>query len=559
MNNKDLRKHSSIVVDGVEQAPSRSMLRAVGFDDDDFKKPQVGICSTWSMVTPCNMHIDKLAEHVNKATDTAGGKGIIYNAITISDGISMGTEGMKYSLVSREVIADSVETVSGCMGHDAIIAIGGCDKNMPGLMMGLSRLNRPSLFVYGGTIQPAPDHTNIISVFEAVGAHAAGSISDIQLKQIEDTAIPGPGSCGGMYTANTMASAIEALGMSLPNSSAQDAISQEKIKDCLNSGEAIMNLITQDIKPSDIMTRSAFENAIKVTIALGGSTNAVLHLLAMAHTMGVDLELDDFTRIGKKIPMIADLKPSGKYLMSELIKIGGIQPLMRRMLDVDMLDGDCLTVTGRTLAENLCSVAPYPESQDIIRSFDNPIKKDSHLVILKGNLAPTGAVAKITGKEGLFFKGSARVFDSEENCLKGILDGTVKKNDVLVIRYEGPKGAPGMREMLSPTSAIMGKGLGEDVALITDGRFSGGSHGFVVGHVTPEAYDGGPIAIVRDGDPISIDAESNKITLEVSDEEIVSRLTKWQKPAPRYNRGVLAKYAASVTSASEGAVTDKYL
>ena len=559
MNNKDLRKHSSIVVDGVEQAPSRSMLRAVGFDDDDFKKPQVGICSTWSMVTPCNMHIDKLAEHVNKATDTAGGKGIIYNAITISDGISMGTEGMKYSLVSREVIADSVETVSGCMGHDAIIAIGGCDKNMPGLMMGLSRLNRPSLFVYGGTIQPGPDHTNIISVFEAVGAHAAGSISDIQLKQIEDTAIPGPGSCGGMYTANTMASAIEALGMSLPNSSAQDAISQEKIKDCLNSGEAIMNLIKQDIKPSDIMTRPAFENAIKVTIALGGSTNAVLHLLAMAHTMGVDLELDDFTRIGKKIPMIADLKPSGKYLMSELIKIGGIQPLMRRMLDVGMLEGDCLTVTGRTLAENLCNVAPYPESQDIIRSFDNPIKKDSHLVILKGNLAPTGAVAKITGKEGLFFKGSARVFDSEENCLKGILDGTVKKNDVLVIRYEGPKGAPGMREMLSPTSAIMGKGLGEDVALITDGRFSGGSHGFVVGHVTPEAYDGGPIAIVRDGDPISIDAESNKIKLEISDEEIVSRLTKWQKPAPRYNRGVLAKYAASVTSASEGAVTDKYL
>ena len=559
MNNKDLRKHSSIVVDGVEQAPSRSMLRAVGFDDDDFKKPQVGICSTWSMVTPCNMHIDKLAEHVNKATDSAGGKGIIYNAITISDGISMGTEGMKYSLVSREVIADSVETVSGCMGHDAIIAIGGCDKNMPGLMMGLSRLNRPSLFVYGGTIQPGPDHTNIISVFEAVGAHAAGSISDIQLKQIEDTAIPGPGSCGGMYTANTMASAIEALGMSLPNSSAQDAISQEKIKDCLNSGEAIMNLIKQDIKPSDIMTRPAFENAIKVTIALGGSTNAVLHLLAMAHTMGVDLELDDFTRIGKKIPMIADLKPSGKYLMSELIKIGGIQPLMRRMLDVGMLEGDCLTVTGRTLAENLCNVAPYPESQDIIRSFDNPIKKDSHLVILKGNLAPTGAVAKITGKEGLAFTGSARVFDSEENCLKGILDGTVKKNDVLVIRYEGPKGAPGMREMLSPTSAIMGKGLGEDVALITDGRFSGGSHGFVVGHVTPEAYDGGPIAIVRDGDPISIDAESNKITLEISDEEIVSRLTKWQKPAPRYNRGVLAKYAASVTSASEGAVTDKYL
>ena len=559
MNNKDLRRHSSIVVDGVEQAPSRSMLRAVGFNDEDFKKPQIGICSTWSMVTPCNMHIDKLAEHVNKAADDAGGKGIIYNAITISDGISMGTEGMKYSLVSREVIADSVETVSGCMGHDAIVAIGGCDKNMPGLMMGLSRLNRPSLFVYGGTIQPGPGHTNIISVFEAVGSHAAGSISDIQLKQIEDTAIPGPGSCGGMYTANTMASAIEALGMSLPNSSAQDAISQEKVRDCLNSGEAVMNLIKQDIKPSDIMTRSAFENAIKVTIALGGSTNAVLHLLAMAHTMGVDLELDDFTRIGKKIPMVADLKPSGKYLMSELIKIGGIQPLMRTMLDAGMLDGNCLTVTGKTMAENLSTVAPYPDNQDIIRDFSDPIKKDSHLVVLKGNLAPSGAVAKITGKEGLSFKGNARVFDSEENCLKGILDGTVKKNDVLVIRYEGPKGAPGMREMLSPTSAIMGKGLGEDVALITDGRFSGGSHGFVVGHVTPEAYDGGPIAVVRDGDPISIDAESNKITLELSDNEIETRLAEWKKPSPRYKRGVLAKYAASVASASEGAVTDKYL
>ena len=559
MNNKNLRKHSSIVVDGVEQAPSRSMLRAVGFDDDDFKKPQIGICSTWSMVTPCNMHIDKLAEQVNRATDNAGGKGIIYNAITISDGISMGTEGMKYSLVSREVIADSVETVSGCMGHDAIIAIGGCDKNMPGLMMGLSRLNRPSIFVYGGTIQPGPNHTNIISVFEAVGAHSAGSISDIQLKQIEDTAIPGPGSCGGMYTANTMASAIEALGMSLPNSSAQDAISQAKVDDCVNSGEAIMNLVERDIKPSDIMTRPAFENAIKVIIALGGSTNAVLHLLAMAHTMNVKLELDDFTRIGKTIPMVADLKPSGKYLMSELIKIGGIQPLMKEMLEAEMLDGSCLTVTGKTLKENLANVKAYPSDQDIIRNFNNPIKKDSHLVVLKGNLAPTGAVAKITGKEGLSFTGNARVFDSEEECLKGILNGTVKKGDVLVIRYEGPKGAPGMREMLSPTSAIMGKGLGAEVALITDGRFSGGSHGFVVGHMTPEAYEGGPIAIVKDGDVISINAESNEITLKLSSEEIGARLALWEKPPLRYTRGVLAKYAASVASASEGAVTDKYL
>lgn len=558
MTDKDLRRYSKIVVDGAEQAPSRAMLRAVGFKDEDFVKPQIGICSTWSMVTPCNMHIDKLAERVNESADRAGGKGIIYNAITISDGISMGTEGMKYSLVSREVIADSVETVSGCMGHDAIIAIGGCDKNMPGLMMGLSRLNRPSLFIYGGTIQPGPNHTNIISVFEAVGGHAAGAVSDIELKQIEDTAIPGPGSCGGMYTANTMASAIEALGMSLPNSSAQDAISEEKIGDCLSAGEAIMHLVKHNIKPSDIMTRPAFENAIKVVIALGGSTNAVLHLLAMAHTMGVELELDDFTRIGKRTPMVADLKPSGKYLMSELIKIGGIQPLMKEMLELGLLDGSCLTATGKTLAENLEAVLPYPEGQEIIRSFDKPIKQDSHLVVLRGNLAPTGAVAKITGKEGLSFSGNARVFESEEDCLKGILNGAVVKGDVLVIRYEGPKGAPGMREMLSPTSAIMGAGLGESVALITDGRFSGGSHGFVVGHVTPEAIEGGLIAIVQDGDRISINAETNTITLDVSDEEIKSRQDRWQKPALRYTRGVLAKYAATVASASEGAVTDKY-
>ncbi len=559
MNNKDLRKYSKIVVDGNSQAPSRSMLRAVGFKNEDFAKPQIGIASTWSMVTPCNMHINRLAEEVSRGTHEAGGNGIIYNAITISDGISMGTEGMKYSLVSREVIADSVETVSGCMGHDAIIAIGGCDKNMPGLLMGMARLNRPSIFIYGGTIQPGPNHTNIISVFEAVGAHAAGTVSDIELKQIEETAIPGPGSCGGMYTANTMASAIEALGMSLPNSSAQDAISQEKTNDCLSAGEAIMRLLENDIKPSDIMTRSAFENAIKVTIALGGSTNAVLHLLAMAHSINVELELDDFTRIGKQVPMIADLKPSGQYLMSELIKIGGIQPLMKLMLDNGMLNGTCLTVTGSTLEENLAGVQPYPEDQDIIRPIDDPIKKDSHLVILRGNLAPTGAVAKITGKEGLSFSGRARVFESEEECLKGILDGTVVKNDVIIIRYEGPKGAPGMREMLSPTSAIMGKGLGEDVALITDGRFSGGSHGFVVGHVTPEAFEGGPIAIVKTGDGISIDAESNTVTLDLSDEDIAQRLDAWRQPEPRYTRGVLAKYAATVTSASEGAVTDKNL
>ncbi|MDP1932285.1 MAG: dihydroxy-acid dehydratase [Gammaproteobacteria bacterium] len=553
------RKYSSQVVDGVEHAPSRAMLRAVGFGDDDFKKPQIGIASTWSMVTPCNMHINKLAEDVNRGVDAANGKGIIYGTITVSDGISMGTEGMKYSLVSREVIADSIEAVSGCMGHDGIIAIGGCDKNMPGCLMGMARLNRPSIFIYGGTIQPGKNHTDIISVFEAVGSHAKGTMSDIQLKNVEETAIPGPGSCGGMYTANTMASAIEALGMSLPNSSAQDAISSEKVDDCLRAGEAIMHLLRHDIKPSDIMTRAAFENSIKVVIALGGSTNAVLHLLAMAHTIGVELSLDDFTRIGAETPLLADLRPSGRFLMSDLIRIGGIQPLMKLMLDAGMLDGSCMTVTGKTLAENLKDVKPYPTGQEIIQPLDKPIKKDSHLVILRGNLAPQGAVAKITGKEGLSFTGTARVFNSEEETLKGILDGTVVSGDVLVIRYEGPKGAPGMREMLSPTSAIMGKGLGKDVALVTDGRFSGGSHGFVVGHITPEAIEGGPIAIVQSGDMITIDAETHEVKLHLNDAEIAQRLQNWKKPAPRYTRGVLAKYAKTVSSASEGAVTDKYL
>ncbi len=558
-SDKNSRKYSSQVVDGVEHAPSRAMLRAVGFGDEDFKRPQVGIASTWSMVTPCNMHINTLAEEVNRGVDAAQGKGVIYGTITVSDGISMGTEGMKYSLVSREVIADSIEAVSGCMGHDAVIAIGGCDKNMPGCIMGMARLNRPSLFIYGGTIQPGKNHTDIISVFEAVGGHANGRVSDIELKQIEETAIPGPGSCGGMYTANTMASAIEALGMSLPNSSAQDAVSAEKVDDCRRAGEAIMELLRRDIKPSDIMTRAAFENAIKVVIALGGSTNAVLHLLAIAHTVGVPLALDDFTRLGKDTPLLADLRPSGRFLMSELIKIGGIQPLMKMMLDRGMLDGSCLTVTGKTLAENLKDVKPYPAGQEIIQAFDKPIKKDSHLVILRGNLAPQGAVAKLTGKEGLAFTGTARVFNSEEETLRGILDGTVVKGDVLVIRYEGPKGAPGMREMLSPTSAIMGKGLGKDVALITDGRFSGGSHGFVVGHITPEAIEGGPIAIVQDGDTITIDAQTHEVKLHLSDAEIADRLAAWKKPAPRYTRGLLAKYAKTVASASEGAVTDKYL
>ncbi|MDZ4386947.1 MAG: dihydroxy-acid dehydratase [Moraxellaceae bacterium] len=553
----NMRKFSSQVVDGVEAAPGRAMLRAVGFTDEDFKKPQIGIASTWANVTPCNMHINKLAEEAEKGANDAGGKGVIFNTITVSDGIANGTEGMKYSLVSREVIADSIETVAGCEGFDGIVAVGGCDKNMPGCIIGMARLNRPSIFVYGGTIKPGAGHTDIISVFEAVGQHAKGDIDLIQVKQIEDTAIPGPGSCGGMYTANTMASAIEALGMSLPGSSAQNAISSDKASDCFRAGQQVVELLARDIKPRDIMTRKAFENSIRVIIALAGSTNGVLHLLAMAHAVDVQLTLDDFIEIGKTTPVLADLRPSGQYMMSELVAIGGIQPLMKRMLDAGLLHGDVMTVTGKTLAENLANVADYPAGQDIIRPFDNPIKKDSHLVILSGNLAPTGSVAKITGKEGLRFEGSARVYHGEEAALAGILNGEVVAGDVIVIRYEGPKGGPGMREMLSPTSAVMGKGLGKEVALITDGRFSGGSHGFVVGHITPEAFDGGPIALLENGDKITIDAETREISVAVSEVEMAERRAKWVQPKPNYTRGVLAKYAKLVSSASEGAVTDK--
>jgi len=550
------RKYSSEVVDGVKQTPSRAMLRAVGYTDADFKKPAVGIASTWSNLTPCNMHIDKLAKAAAQSVDSSGGKSTTFGTITVSDGISNGTPGMRYSLVSREVIADSIETVSGAQGFDGVIAIGGCDKNMPGCMMALARLNRPAVFVYGGTIRPGKNHTDIISVFEAVGAYSAGTMTERQFKEIERTAIPGPGSCAGMYTANTMASAIEALGMSLPNSSAQDAVSRNKLDDCKRAGKAVLQLIKADIKPSDILTRKAFENAITVAIALGGSTNLTLHLLAMAHSADVQLELDDFTRIGKRVPVLADLRPSGKFMMSELIKIGGIQPLMKMLLKEGLLHGDALTVTGKTLAENLKSVKAYPKNQTIVRAFKDPIKPDSHLRILRGNLATEGAVAKITGKEGLNFSGTARVFDGEENALQAILDGKVDKGDVVVIRYEGPKGGPGMREMLSPTSAIAGRGLANDVALITDGRFSGGSRGFVVGHIAPEAAVGGPIALVKDGDQITIDAVANTIDVNVSDSEMAARKKEWKAPAPYAKRGVLAKYARAVSSASFGAVTD---
>ena len=555
MVDKNLRKHSKKIVDGVEQAPSRAMLRAVGFRTKDFKIPQVGIASTWSMITPCNMHLNDLAQEASTGVEESGAKGIIFNTITVSDGISMGTPGMRYSLVSREIIADSIEAVSAAQGFDGLVTIGGCDKNMPACVMAMARLNRPSVFVYGGTIKPGPNKTDIVSVFEAVGALSSGKIDNNQFTEVEKTAIPGPGACGGMYTANTMASAIEALGLSLANSSAQEAVSNEKVLDCREAGKAVMNLIKKDIKPLDILSKEAFENAITVVIALGGSTNAVLHLIAMAKEANIDVSLDDFSRIGAKVPVLADLKPSGKYLMSDLIAIGGIQPLMKSLLDKGLLHGNCMTVTGKTISDNLELVQDYPSDQKIIKDFDNPIKKSSHLEILYGNLAPEGAVAKISGKEGTLFTGNAKVFDSEELAMKAILSDQISKGDVIIIRYEGPKGGPGMREMLSPTGAIMGKGLGSDVALITDGRFSGGSHGFVVGHVSPEAMVGGPLALIKDGDQISIDAEKKSIDILLDESELIERKKKWEKPSKGDVSGVLAKYQLCVSSASNGAIT----
>jgi dihydroxy-acid dehydratase len=535
------------------------MLHAVGFSREDFGKTQVGICSAWSQVTPCNMHLDALAARAAAGVTASGGKPLTFGTITVSDGISMGTEGMKYSLVSREVIADSLETVAGAEGFDGLVAIGGCDKNMPAMVMGLARLNRPSVFVYGGTIMPGIWHgqpVDIVSVFEAVGKHAAGRMNDAELADLEAHACPGAGSCGGMYTANTMASAIEALGLSLPNSSAQAAVSPEKHADAERAGAAVVALVARNLRPRDILTRRAFENAITTVIALGGSTNAVLHLLAMAHAASVRLSIDDFTRIGRKVPVLADLKPSGRHGMAELVRIGGLTPLLKRLLDRGLLHGDAMTVTGRTLAENLKGTPDYPAGQTVVADFAAPIKKDSHLVILRGNLAPDGAVAKISGKEGERFEGRARVFDREEAALAAILAGRIRAGDVVVIRYEGPKGGPGMREMLAPTSAIMGRGLGAEVALITDGRFSGGTHGFVVGHITPEAALGGPLALVRNGDRIVIDARARVVSLDVPARELAARRRAWRAPKPRYTKGVLAKFARLVGSASSGAVTD---
>jgi dihydroxy-acid dehydratase len=571
MSEENTRPHSSVVVDGDDRAAARAMLRAVGFEDADFKKPQVAVVGSPSDLTPCNMHLGDLAEHASKGIDNAGGKAVNFSTITVSDGISMGTKGMRYSLVSRDVIADSIETTTAAEGFDGLVTIGGCDKNMPGCMIAMARLNRPSVFVYGGTILPGfhpkdqkeeCNPMDIVSVFEAIGKHAKGELTDEQLKEVEKYAIPGPGSCGGMYTANTMASAIEALGMSLPGSSAQAAISESKRKDCEMAGAAVVKMLKLGITPRDIMTRKAFENAIMTCLALGGSTNLILHLLAIAHSADVELTIDDFREIGERIPLLADVKPFGKYSMNHLIRIGGIRPMMKMLLERGLLHGDCLTVTGETIAESLKDVKPYgafPDEQDIIYPWDQPIKRSTHLRILRGNLAPGAAVGKITGKEGLYFKGTAKVYEGEEDALVGILRGDVVAGDVVVIRNEGPVGGPGMREMLSPTSAVAGRGLIKEVALITDGRFSGGSHGFDVGHITPEAACGGPIGIVKNGDTIEIDAEKNTIDLLIDDAEYQARMDAFKPTGPGEKRGVLGKYAALVATASEGAVTDKNL
>ena len=564
------RPHSSVVVDGNDRAPARSMLRAVGFTDADFKKPQIAVAGSPSDLTPCNMHLSELAEHATKGINDAGGKAINFSTITVSDGISMGTKGMRYSLVSRDVIADSIETTVAAEGFDGLVAIGGCDKNMPGCMLAIARLNRPAVFVYGGTILPGllphdkkeNDPMDIVSVFEAVGKHAKGELTDEELKEVEKYAIPGAGSCGGMYTANTMASAIEALGMSLPGSSAQTAVGEAKRKDCEMAGAAVLKLLEKNIKPRDIMTRKAFENAITTCLALGGSTNMILHLLAIAYSAEVDLSIDDFAEIGARIPLLADVKPFGKYSMNHLIRIGGIRPMMKMLLDRGLLHGDCLTVTGESVAESLKGVQAYgrfPDEQDIIYPWDSPIKSSTHLRILRGNLAPGAAVGKITGKEGEYFKGTAKVYEGEESALVGILRGDVVAGDVVVIRNEGPVGGPGMREMLSPTSAVAGRGLINEVALITDGRFSGGSHGFDVGHITPEAAKGGPIGIVKNGDIIEIDAVKNTIDVLIDDAEYDARMAAFKPTGAGEKRGVLGKYAATVATASEGAVTDKNL
>ena len=551
---------SALITEGHDRAPNRAMLRAVGFGDADFGKPIVGVAQGESDITPCNVGLGELAAAAAAAIRKAGGMPQTYGTITISDGISMGTEGMKCSLVSREVIADSIETVSRGQCHDGVIAVGGCDKNMPGALIALARLDIPAIFVYGGTIKPgrhAGNDLTIVSVFEAVGAHGAGKMSDTDFVQIERCAIPGRGSCGGMYTANTMSSAIEAIGMSLPGSSTMAAVDAEKRDSAAESGRVLIDLVAANLTPRRIMTKAAFENAIAVVMAVGGSTNAVLHLLAIAHAAEVPLELDDFERIRARVPVLADLKPSGKYVATDLHRVGGIPLVMKMLLARGLVDGRCLTVTGKSVAENLAHIASEPPAnQDVVRPFAKPVYAEGHLAILRGNLAPDGAVAKISGVKLAEITGPARVFESEETCMAAIMADRIRPGDVVVIRYEGPKGGPGMREMLTPTSALIGKGLGDSVGLLTDGRFSGGTYGMVVGHVSPEAFVGGAIALVREGDSITIDAKQRLLQLNVPEAEIAKRRAAWRQPTPRYAHGVLAKYAKLVSSASRGAVTD---
>ena len=557
---RQLNKYSSRITSPKSQGASQAMLYATGLSDADLEKPQVGISSVWFEGNSCNMHLLNLAEKVKEGVKAAGMVGMRFNTIGVSDGISMGTDGMSFSLQSRDLIADSIETVMSGQWYDANISLPGCDKNMPGCLIAMGRLNRPSLMVYGGTIQAGHSEgqkLDVISAFQSYGEYLSGKIDDNRRREIIRHACPGAGACGGMYTANTMASAIEALGMSLPYSSSIPAEDPLKLEECFRAGAAIRNLLELDLKPRDIMTRPAFENAMVLMTTVGGSTNAVLHLIAMARSVGVELTIDDFQRVSNRIPLLADFKPSGTYVMEDLHRIGGIPAVMKMLLDEKLLNGDCVTVTGKTLRENVKDLPGLPQGQPIVRSLSNPLKPTGHIQILKGNLAPEGGVAKITGKEGLRFSGPAKVYDSEEDMLHALERKEIGKGDVIVIRYEGPKGGPGMPEMLTPTSAVMGAGLGKDVALITDGRFSGGSHGFIVGHITPEAQEGGPIALIRSGDRITIDAEKNLLSVDLSDDELFTRRKAWKMPAYKSERGTLAKYIRLVKNASLGCVTDE--
>jgi dihydroxy-acid dehydratase len=559
---KKLNRYSSRVTQPKSQGASQAMLYGTGLSEEDMNKAEVGISSVWYEGNTCNMHLLDLAAKVKEGVEAAGMMGMRFNTIGVSDGISMGTEGMSYSLQSRDLIADSVETVMKAQWYDANISLPGCDKNMPGVVMAMARVGRPALMIYGGTIKPgytSRDHQpiDIVSAFQSYGQFIASKIDEQQRRDIVRHACPGPGACGGMYTANTMASAIEALGMSLPYSSSTPAVDPGKLEECFRAGEAIRHLLERDIKPSDIMTRAAFENAMVVVMALGGSTNAVLHLIAMARSVGVELTIDDFQAVSERVPFLADLKPSGRFVMEDVHKVGGIPAVMKYLLDKGLIQGDCLTVTGKTVAENLAGIAGLSSGQEVVMPLERPIKPTGHIQILKGNLAPGGCVAKITGKEGELFSGPARVYDSEEDMLAALERKEIGKGDVVIIRYEGPKGGPGMPEMLTPTSAIVGAGLGKDVALLTDGRFSGGSHGFIIGHIVPEAQEGGPIALVRDGDRITIDARRRLLAVEISDEEMARRRAQWQMPPYKATRGTLYKYIKNVKDASQGCVTDE--